>query len=1579
MRVAPRDDLEAALCEEFADVLGVEVGITDNFFSLGGHSLMATKLATRISRRLDVRLSVKDVFDYPVIADLAATMSQGSYLHRPIPHTDYSGPVDLSYAQGRLWFLDQLALGSSWYVMPLATRLRGPLQVDALTTAVRALEERHETLRTTFEERDGVGIQIVHARCFKDLRIIDVAAEKDGGYEQALRREQETPFNLAAEPGVRVCLLRLAEDDHILSFVLHHIISDGWSVDVLRKELGLFYAAARRGEDPLLRVNPLPIQYRDFAVWQKQDDQLVEQQKQLEYWTQQLEGSSPAELLTDRTRPKVLSGEASAVPFAIEAELYQSLQAFCKSRQMTPFVVLLAAFRATHYRLTGAEDACIGTPIANRNRPELENMIGFFVNTQCMRITVEDDTFEELTQKVRSTATAAFANQDVPFERIVSALLPGSRDTSRNPLVQLLLAVHSQKDMGRIQLESLQAEPIGLAVTTRFDIEFHLFQESDRLSGGMVFSTQLFEAETIHGLLAVFREILHQGLENPQTSIATMPLTDGLAELRSNGLLQIEWTAYPRESSVIDIFREQVAAFPDATAVKDSSSQLTYAELDRQSDELAVWLLQRRLPAESLVGVLSPRCCQTIIAFLGILKANLAYLPLDINVPAARIEAILATVAGPKLVLLGPDVSPPALQLSDLELVRIGDTLSGSKLGHRTLYLSTDPTTQPGAKSLAYVIFTSGSTGNPKGVMVEHRGIIRLVKQSNVVSMLPQAPHVAHLTNISFDVSAGEVYAALLNGGTLVCIDYTTTLDSQAFAAAIAREQIRVAMLPPALLKQYLADIPDAISSLDVLYVAGDRFDSRDAIEAQGLVRGSVYNAYGPTENTVLSTVYSVGNNEQFVNGVPIGRAVSNSGAYVMDQRQQLVPPGVMGELVVTGDGLARGYTDPALDKDRFVHVSIEGEQLRAYRTGDRARYRPKDGQIEFFGRMDRQIKIRGHRIELAEVEQAILSQDSVRDAAVVADKQDGEELEMVAFVAARLQSELSESGIRAALQTILPLYMVPARIVVLDQLPVNINGKVDRNALARMAQVTPRSRPTPIRVAPRNDLEAALCDEFSHLLCVEVGIFDNFFNLGGHSLMVTKLATRMSRRLDVRISVKDIIEFPTVAECAGHIISSDDQGRFRTPAKGILGQISSATTLEDVMNDIDTLVSDLPVPDTTQPVNRDEPPREIFLTGGTGYLGTTLLHHLLQNSHVRRVTVLVRAPSVEQARLRIISSAAVAGWWHDEYEDRVRYWLGDLQRLHLGLSDSQWLELSGAGGPHGSIDAIVHSGAVVNFYHSYDMLRAANIISTYQLLGLASSSPSLKQFVYISTAPWVDVDHSDFDKSALPLTLKVTNGYVWTKLAAERMLFQATMSQQRASHRTLIVKAGFIIGNAASGIANVDDFLWRVVAGSVSIGCFPEEPDCNLMYISSLDGLATAVTETMYSINHTGLAKLRSPTLSTRQFWQAVNAALPNPLVARPVKEWQAEIYAKMDELGSQHPISPVLHMVAHSDQILGQVPHLSECQSSDYESGRQEDLLAAATRSVRYLFDIGYFSKRWTTQSSDRFFSRMTYNAEN
>ncbi|KAI0436895.1 hypothetical protein F4803DRAFT_571785 [Xylaria telfairii] len=1115
-----------------------------SFFELGGNSIAAMRMVN-MAKLTGIDLRVTDIFENPTLDGLIAAICSHSSGYSAIPATTYDGPVEQSFAQGRLWFLEHLKLDASWYLIPYGMRMRGTLHIDALSTALLALEQRHETLRTTFEEQDGAGMQIVHASCIKGLRVIDMSGDKNGGYLESLHQEQTTPFNLASEAGWRVSVIRLGEDDHILSIVMHHIISDGWSIDILRRELSQFYTAALQGHDPLAEVNPLPISYRDFAVWQKQEKQVAEHQLQLKYWTKQLADSSPAELLTDFPRPTILSGQAGIVPVTIEGEMYERLLKFCQTHNATFFAILLAAFRAAHHRLTGAEDATIGSPIANRNRVELEDMIGFFVNTQCMRITVESsDTFESLVRQVRSTAAAAFEHQDVPFDRIVSALVPGSRDTSRNPLVQLVFAMHSQQDLGKFELEGLEGESLVNAVTTRFDLEFHLFQEASKLSGHIIFAADLFKLETVQNVVDVFNMILHRGLDQPQTPIAVLPLTDGLPGLRNIGLLEIERAEYPRESSVVDVFREQVVARPQALAVTDPSSRLTYAELDHQSDQLAHWLRRRNMAAETLVAVLAPRSCQTIIALLGILKANLAYLPLDVKAPTARLEAIISSLPGNQLIVLS-DATAPKIHLPGVELVRINDTLEY----HVTNGINGQTYTpmRPLAGSLAHVIFTSGSTGKPKGVMIEHRSIVRLARESNIIPRLPSAARVAHLSNMAFDAATWEIYTALLNGGTLVCIDYMTSLDSKALDAIFTREQVQAALLTPALLKQCLTVIPAMLGRLEVLVNGGDRLDSQDAIAAQTLVQTSVFNAYGPTENGVISAIYHVAENDSFVNGVPIGRAISNSGAYIMDPHQQLVPVGVMGELVVTGDGLARGYTDPAFDVDHFIQVTIDSKLVRAYRTGDRARYRTGDGQIEFFGRMDQQVKIRGHRIEPAEVERAILEHDSIRDAAVVVRKQEGQGPEMVSFVViqgdplteqdeSRSHRHRFVSQVRERLQASLPSYMIPARIVMIDHMPVNANGKVDRKELTRRAQVMPQHEAASASapVVPLDDIETMVCEEFAEVLGVAVGITDNFFELGGHSLLATKLAARVGHRLDARVSVKDIFDHPV----PGHLAS---------------------------------------------------------------------------------------------------------------------------------------------------------------------------------------------------------------------------------------------------------------------------------------------------------------------------------------------------------------------------------------------------------------------------------------------------------
>ncbi|OAQ62539.1 non-ribosomal peptide synthase [Purpureocillium lilacinum] len=848
-------------------------------------------------RKAGHNITAADVLQYRTINAIAIMHRVDTTSNNQcIPRAEEREAFEQSFAQERLWFLDQLHPGSTRYLMPCAVRLRGPLQVSALKAALLSLEQRQETLRTTFTTTDERNIQIIHPFHPHDIKVVQIPPDQKDALSRAVNQDQTTPFDLQSEPGWRVCVYRMNPEDHVLSMTMHHIISDGWSVDILRRELAELYAASIRGQDPAGYLEPLPVQYRDFSVWQRQQEQQIEHQKQLEYWAEQLATSRPAEFLCDKPRPATPTGRAGAQKFVMDGPLYASLQRFCRKHDVTPFVVLLAAFRATHFRLTGANDATIGVPNANRDRWELKDIIGFFVNIQAIRIRIEEESFMDLVRQVQATTVASLTNQDVPFEKIVSALHV-NRDLERHPLTQIAFAFHSQLGLGQFAFDGVETEEMVPPVTTRFDVELHIFQEERALRGHFLFSTDLYRVETAENILCLFHKVLDRALLEPDDTVASMSLftDDDHAALGALGLMQIQRTDYPRDSSIVDVFREQVAALPDKVAVRDSVMELTYTELDTRSEMLARWLASQSLSAESIVAVLAPRSCEAIIAFMGILKANLAYLPLDIQTPTERLELILSSVHGHRIVLIAPGVQAPSLQLS--------------------------------------------------GISLDHKAL-----------------------QMEFD-----------------------------------RHKVSSVMITPALLKQYLDLCPASIAGLRMICVAGDRADSKDLIQAGQLSGGYVLNAYGPTENTVTSAFFLFSPEELCTNGVPIGRAISNSGAYVMDRLQRLVPLGVVGELVVTGDGLARGYTDSKQDVNTFVTISIGGQHVRAYRTGDFVRCRPQDGQLEFFGRADGQVKIRGHRVELGEIENLLRSHQAVDDAAVVLQGDHGEkDAHVLAFTTIR-------------------------------------------------------------------------------------------------------------------------------------------------------------------------------------------------------------------------------------------------------------------------------------------------------------------------------------------------------------------------------------------------------------------------------------------------------------------------------------------------------------------------------------------------------------------------------------------------
>lgn len=927
-----------------------------------------------------------------------------------VAHTQGSDSAEQSFAQSSCWVSDQLHRLSTRHIIHHAIRVHGVVQEDALKTALTALQSRHAILRTTFSSQNGLNVQRMHQRMLPRLRLTDL--DIDGSDESrlalALDQAETTSFDLNNEPGLAVSLYRLPNADHVLALAAHQMIADRWSINVLLEELSSIYTDCLQAKDPLSRFEPPHFQYGDYASWQKQPTQLAKHEKQLEYWAEKLHESQPAEFLTDKPRSGVLSGKAGRIQLNITDGEHDKLKAYCKHHNVTPLVIIFSVLRATHFRHTNARDATFGIVDTNRDGSDLGGMIGPVANLQCIRLNGEDETFDSLVQQVASTVQEASDNKDVPFERIASRLNKG-RDMSRHPLVQVVLSLDSSLGSSPHVFGGSPATQLDLKeLTSIFDLEFNFATDKDKLQGSVTYSKDLYDAASVEQMAHVFNTMLGEALDSPKTPIASLPLLTENAHsvLDKMGLIQIEQPAYPHESSLTDIFRQQVTKHASSIAVKDSLISLTYAELDHQSDMVAQSLASRKLPTESLIGVYANRSCETIVVFLGILKANLAYLPFDIKTPMGRMRSILSSVQGHKVVLTGSDTQHPQIELEDVEFLSIVECLrEGSKIG--SLQPILEP---PTATSLAYVIFTSGSTGKPKGVMVNHRAVVRLVVNGNLVRELSGAKTLAHMTNIAFDVSSWEIYAALLNGGTLVCIDAMTVLNYTALTDVFVREGVQVANMTPALYKQYLSECPDTLALLDVVIVGGDRIDTHDVLEARKIMPGKIVNGYGPTENTGFSTFYSL-KDDQCANGMPIGRAVSNSGAYVMDPELRIVPLGILGELVVTGDGLARGYTDAQLDIDRFVQVFIDGKSTRAYRTGDYVRYRPSDGELEFFGRIDGQVKIRGHRIEIDEIEYTIRGHKSVTDAAVVLQKQENRSPQLVGFLTVSADAEYNETS----------------------------------------------------------------------------------------------------------------------------------------------------------------------------------------------------------------------------------------------------------------------------------------------------------------------------------------------------------------------------------------------------------------------------------------------------------------------------------------------------------------------------------------------------------------------------------------
>ena len=1013
-------------------------------------------------------------------------------------------PVRLSFAQERLWLIDRIQPGNPIYNVFEAWRLRGPLHAAALKQALDALLERHSVLRTQFVEVDNGPVQRQVSAVFKieeiDLRTLPVV-ERQAEIEDHLWAAINQSFDLADPPLAAAVLLHVRDDEHVLLIVIHHIVSDGWSRAIFSRELSQAYAALLLGEKP--DWPPLPIQYADYTEWQREwlSGEVLE--GHLDYWRKQLSGLSPLDLATDHARPAQLSYRGDVERFDLPADLTAALKALARRHDVTLYMVLLAAFQVLLMRHSGQEDIAVGSPVAGRNRPELEGLIGFFVNSLVMRGDLSGNPrFSELLARTRHAALDAYAHQDLPFEKLVEELKP-ERDMSRNPLFQVMFVLQNTPE-AELNLAGLDCESLTLHNgTAKFDLSLSLTETRGELHGILEYSTDLFDAATIERLAGHFTTLLEGIVADPERHIGQLPL---LTEDERHQLL-VGWndTAvdYPRDKCVHELFEAQAARAPDAIAVVHGDTQLTYAALNARANQLAHHLRGLGVGPDTLVGLCLERSLDLVIGILAILKAGGAYVPLDPDYPRDRLEFMLRdTRAAIVLTQSGLEDRLPEGEAKRLCLDRDGALWSARP--------DSNPAVSAGPDSLAYVIYTSGSTGQPKGVEVCNRNIVRLVRGARYAGFDENRVFLL-LAPIAFDASTFELWGALLHGAR--CVIYPDRVPTPAaLGKALRRHKVDTLWLTASLFNYFIDETPEILIGVSQLLTGGEALSLPHVQRALAqLPETRLINGYGPTESTTFACCYPIPRNLPEDSGsVPIGRPISNTVCHVLDAHGGLSPIGVAGELYIGGDGLARGYLNrPELTAERFVASPFRaGERL--YRTGDRVRYLP-DGNLEFLGRLDHQIKLRGYRIEPGEIEAILREDPAIRQSLVLVREDQAGGKRLVAYVVGQ---GIDVEAQRARLKGRLPDYMVPAAFVVLDSLPLTPNGKVDRKALP----VPEQEAGTSGYQAPRTPLESAIAEIWADILNLpRVGIHDNFFNLGGHSLSAVQLMERIHQALGHR------------------------------------------------------------------------------------------------------------------------------------------------------------------------------------------------------------------------------------------------------------------------------------------------------------------------------------------------------------------------------------------------------------------------------------------------------------------------------
>ncbi|MFG3120566.1 amino acid adenylation domain-containing protein [Streptomyces sp. NPDC048201] len=1460
----PRGAHEEIVAGLFADVLGVpQVGVDDDFFALGGHSLLATRLVGRVRTALGTETEIRTLFEHPTVASFAAVLADGDRPARPalVPQPR-PAVLPLSYAQRRLWFLRRLDGPSATYNIPFAVRLDGPLDQEALRAALDDVVARHSALRTVFPA-DGEGPRQHITEPGAPNVPFTVRDADESRLGAAVAETAAESIDIECELPLRATLLRLADDSHVLVLVVHHIAADGSSLAPLTRDLGTAYRARVGGQAP--EWTAPPVDHVDHALWQRallgdESDPSSVLAGQLEHWQKALGGLPElVDLPWDRPRPAVPRHTGATHDFTLDADTARRIADLARTSGCSVFMVLQAALSLLLSRHGAGEDIPLGTAVAGRTDEAATDLVGFFVNTLVLRTDLSGDpTFRELLDRVKEFDLSAYTHQDLPFERLVELLNP-ARSQSHHPLFQTMLVLQNHSPAAPVELPGLTVSPVPVELdVAKFDLSFTFTETHDdsgapgAMRAAVDYATELFDAATVHALGERLVRLLTAVTTDPDRPLRAYDVLTDADRARVTA-----WGTGPeadRPESVPALFRRRVRSTPDAPAVRDATTTLTYRELDALADSVAARLTARGIGPEDRVAVALPRTRELLVTLLGVLKAGAAYVPLDPDYPARRLTHMVED-SRPRLLLTTPEVGERLPELP-VPHVHVGDLTAD----HAPAGLGDPDPAHP-----AYVIYTSGSTGLPKGVVVTHRGVGALARTHAERLRVGPGDRVLHLASVSFDAAFWEMCMGLFTGACLEIDERDALLPGPALADTVRERGVTHLTLPPAALAVMP---PGSLPEGTTIALAGEACPPH---LVHTWARGRhLVNAYGPTETTVCATMSAF----QHADGplapdrtVPIGVPVDGTRVHVLDDRLAPVPPGVVGELYVSGDSLARGYHErAALTATRFVADPFDRAGGRMYRTGDLARW-TADGELVYVSRVDDQVKLRGFRIELGEIEAALTALPGIASACATVREDRPGDRRLVAYTVAEEGRRAPDAAeLRARLAESLPDHMVPAAYVPLDALPLTPNGKTDRQALP-----APERTATGEHTAPRTDLERELCAAFAETLGVpRVGVQDDFFALGGHSLLAVTLAQRIEERCGRRLSLRDLFAAPTV-EGVARLLD-------RTPGEQGYGggpDLAAEVRL---------------APDITAPVRGSaRPTARPLLTGASGFLGAFLLRDLLESTD-GPVDCLVRAEDPRSAAERLRANLEHYGLWQPRYETLINAVPGDLAAPGLGLAPQDRAALVRR------LGAVLHNGARVNFAAGYGDLRAPNVAGTEELLRLLADSASPGMH-YISTtsvfAPATGPDPVVITEatptgpaSALP------DGYARSKWVAEGLV---GLARERGLPVT-VHRPGRISGDTVTGACQDRDLLWQLIKGCLQAGAVPDLPYGSTDWVP-VDHVSRAVValagsaQTGGEVHH--FTNPDAPDLG-RVFEAA--ARLGHELSTVPVQEWQARVAADPD-----------------------------------------------------------------------------------